>query len=215
MISIDLSSQTIKSVLCLGAHSDDIEIGCSGLVMRLLRTFADIHVRWVVFAASATRRSEALSSAELVLADVQHKEIVVEQFRNGYFPFHGAEIKDCFEEMKTEVNPDLILTHYREDRHQDHRCISDLTWNTFRDHFILEYEVPKYDGDLGRPNHYVPLPGELVEKKLALLESGFPSQQSRPWFSRDVFSGLMRLRGVECNADSGYAEAYFARKVVW
>ena len=116
--------------------------------------------------------------------------------------------------LKGDVSPDLILTHWHGDAHQDHRLVSELTWNTFRDHLVIEYEIPKYDGDLGRPNVFVPLERPVCEEKLNLLFAAFESQRAKRWFDRDTFLGLMRLRGMESNSPSGYAEGFHARKLV-
>jgi len=202
-----------RRVLCLGAHCDDIEIGCGGTLLTLIEENPKLVVDWVVFASSPIREPEALASANAFLRDAADSTVVIKQFRNGYFPFTGAEIKDFFESLKSLPSPDLILTHQRNDRHQDHRTISDLTWNTFRDHLILEYEIPKYDGDLGQPNVFVPLTEQVWRRKIALTVEHFQSQKERSWFSEDTFRSLMRLRGVECNAPSGHAEAFYGRKL--
>jgi len=200
--------------LCLGAHCDDIEIGCGGTIARLVASSPGIAVHWIVFSSGPVRAGEAKTAAGAFLSEAAEPKVRIEDFRNGYFPFVGDAIKNYFEELKQRVDPDLILTHYRDDRHQDHRVISDLSWNTFRDHLILEYEIPKYDGDMGRPNAYVPLSDEVRRAKVDWLMEHFPSQHSRPWFRRETFDALMRLRGMECNAPSGYAEAFHARKLV-
>jgi LmbE family N-acetylglucosaminyl deacetylase len=200
-------------ILCLGSHSDDIEIGCGGTILRLLGSNPNCEVVWVVFSSSSEREREARNSAELFLEQATKKEIIVEGFRDGYFPFEGAKIKDFFEGLK-RVSPDLVLTHQRNDAHQDHHLISELTWNTFRDHLILEYEIPKYDGDMGQPSVFVPLESEVFERKVGHLMSAFQSQLTKRWFQRDTFLSLMRLRGMECNAPSGHAEAFYTRKLV-
>lgn len=203
-------------ILCLGAHCDDIEIGAGGMVMDSLARYPQARVTWVVLSSNESRREEALAAAGAILEHPERHRVEIQEFRNGYFPFVGAALKDYFEELKKSVRPDLILTHSTRDAHQDHRTVGELTWNTFRDHFILEYEIPKYDGDLSsRPNFYVPLSQPVLDRKLDVITQCFPSQQHRPWFTRSTFEGLMRLRGVECNAPSGYAEAFHARKVLW
>ena len=202
-----------RRILCLGAHSDDIEIGCAGTIMALLGANPEMHVDYVVFTASSAREREARDSAAELLQDAKSVNLVFRQFRNGFFPYVAAEIKEFFEELKSDVAPDLILTHAREDRHQDHRLVGELTWNTFRDHAILEYEIPKYDGELVAPNTYVPLTEDTAERKVDLLGRHFASQQSKAWFDARTFRGLMRLRGLECHAPSGYAEAYTGRKL--
>jgi LmbE family N-acetylglucosaminyl deacetylase len=200
-------------ILCLGAHSDDIEIGCGGAVLRLLEENPAAEVYWIVFGAAGQRKAEAVESANRFLENAQRKEIVTKEFRDGYFPHVGAEIKDCFEELKRTYRPDLILTHYREDLHQDHRLVSELTWNTFRNHLILEYEIVKYDGGLGSPNFFVPLTERIVQKKIQTIVDCFKSQRDKSWFTEDVFSSILRLRGVECNAPDNYAEGFYSRKM--
>ena len=203
-----------RTVLCLGAHCDDIEIGCGGTLLRLARACPELRVHWVVFSSTPERGREARAAADRFLEGVAHADVRLEDFRNGYFPFVGAEIKDYFERLKDECQPDLVLTHYRHDRHQDHRTLSDLAWNSFRDHLVLEYEIPKYDGDMGQPNLFVPLTDAERTRKNDILMECFASQRGRPWFARETFDGLMRLRGMECNAPGGYAEAFHARKLV-
>jgi LmbE family N-acetylglucosaminyl deacetylase len=199
--------------LALGAHSDDLEIGCGGTVLRLAAAGLLSEVRWIVFSADDTRAREAEKSASLLLAEAPHADVSVRRFRDGFFPYHGGEIKDFFEELKLEFQPDLILTHRRDDLHQDHRLLSELTWNTFRNHLILEYEVPKYDGDLASPNLFVELSEEICRRKIETLVETFASQAGRAWFTPDVFWSLLRLRGLESNAASGYAEAFHCRKL--
>jgi LmbE family N-acetylglucosaminyl deacetylase len=201
-------------VLCLGAHSDDIEIGCGGLLLRLLQERPKIDVEWVVFSAAGKRATEARRSASLFLKGAHRAKVRLYRFRDGFFPYDGAAIKSTFERLKAEPSPDLVLTHYRDDRHQDHRVLSDLTWNTFRDHWILEYEVQKYDGDLGTPSVFVPLDEATSRRKVEYLERSFGSQRDKHWFSDETFLGLMRLRGMECRAPGGYAEAFHSRKLV-
>ena len=201
------------TVLCLGAHSDDIEIGCGGTLLWLQETLSDVKFHWIVFSASGTRGVEAAKAAELFTAG-REKEIALMDHRDGFLPYSGSAIKDSFEEMKSQVNPDLIFTHWGGDAHQDHRLISELTWNTFRDHLILEYEIPKYDGDMGRPNLFVPLAAPLCQKKIDNLLEAFQSQRAKHWFDREMFMGLMRIRGMESNSSSGHAEAFHCRKVV-
>ena len=216
MLPFDLSASPTRplTILCLGAHSDDIEIGCGGTILTLLARHADAVCHWVVLSSDAEREGEARSSAREFLAKAGRTTVAVERFRNGYFPYVGADIKDYFESLKAKVAPDLVFTHTRDDRHQDHRVVSDLTWNTFRNHTILEYEIPKYDGDLGRPNLFVPLESPIYEQKIDHLFEAFESQRSKPWFARETFLGLMRIRGMESNSPSGYAEAFHTRKLI-
>ena len=216
MLGIDLETApgAALRVLCLGAHSDDIEIGCGATIMRLIEMYPSLEVIWVVLGACGDRAAEARKSAEAILQQVKEKRIVVAGFRDGFFPYIGVEVKDYFEHLKTEVAPDLIFTHYRNDLHQDHRLICELTWNTFRDHLVLEYEIPKYDGDLGAPNFFVHLDETMSRKKVEHILAHFETQGNRHWFSQDTFLGLMRLRGVESRAPERYAEAFYARKIV-
>lgn len=204
----------LREVLCVGAHSDDIEIGCGGTVQRLLTDYPDLRVYWVVLSAEGDRREEARSSAATCLAAATEAEIIVEGFPDRFFPWSGADLKRWFSALAARCRPDIVLTHHREDLHQDHRTVAELTWNAFRDQLILEYEIPKWDGDLGRPNVYVPLDHSTCEQKVGHLLDAFPSQHGRDWFSADTFWALLRLRGIEARSSSGYAEAFHARKVV-
>jgi LmbE family N-acetylglucosaminyl deacetylase len=200
-------------ILCLGAHADDIEIGCGGTLLQLIAREKKLKVHWVVFSAAGKRGEEARKAAELFTASCE-KEIVLKEYRDGFFPYSGGQVKEFFEELKGRINPDLIFTHWQGDAHQDHRLICELTWNTFRKHLILEYEIPKYDGDVGRPNVFVPFETEMYQSKIRYIMDAFQSQQTKPWFHEDTFLALMRLRGMECNAPSSYAEAFYCRKLV-
>lgn len=202
-------------VLCLGAHADDIEVGCGGLILRLAAEVPKLCVRWVVFSGDGVREAEARNSAAMFLADISERHVDVLRFRDGYFPFQGADIKDYFESLKRDFEPSVVLTHWAGDAHQDHQLVAKLTHNTFRNHVILEYEIPKYDGDLGNPNFFVPLSRGQLQRKVEGIHRGFPSQHGRSWFSNDTFAGLARLRGIECNAPEGVAEAFYARKIVF
>ena len=201
-------------VLCLGAHSDDIEIGCGGTVLKLIKGHKRVAFDWVVLSADEKRRKEAETSAAAFLAGAADKTVVVREFKDGFFPYVGGEIKDYFEALKREVDPDMIFTHNRSDLHQDHRSVSELTWNTFRDHLILEYEIPKYDGDLGAPNVFVPLDETICGIKIRLILKNFKTQAGNRWFTKETFQAIMRLRGIESNAPAGYAEAFYSRKLV-
>jgi LmbE family N-acetylglucosaminyl deacetylase len=216
MIQLALSGKTNRPsrVLVLGAHSDDIEIGCGGAILGLAKQFPECVFDWVVFSAVGARKDEARRSAALFLQPPQLTEPILKDFRDGFMPFAGAEVKSVFEELKRNVSPDLVFTHNRKDAHQDHRLIADLTWNTFRDHLILEYEIPKYDGDLGQPNVFMPLDKRICDSKVGFLMEAFQTQRSKRWFEPETFLGLMRLRGMECNSPSGYAEAFYGRKLV-
>lgn len=213
-LSLTPNQDAVYRVLCLGAHCDDIEIGCGGTILRLIETYPNIVFYWVVFSSSEVRSKEAFTAADRFLKGATIENIVVKNFRNSFFPFVGAEIKEYFEEIKQAFSPDLVLTHYKQDAHQDHRLIADLTWNSFRDHLILEYEIPKYDGDLGRPNCFVPLEESICQRKVQTILEVFETQKKRQWFTEDTFLSLMRLRGVESNAPSRYAEAFYCRKWV-
>jgi LmbE family N-acetylglucosaminyl deacetylase len=201
-------------ILCLGAHPDDIEIGCGGTVLRFVEEIPNAQFYWVVFSGNQKRREEACQSADFFLKNAKSRKIVVKQFRESYFPFIGAQIKDCFEMLKTEFSPDLIFTHYSNDAHQDHRLISNLTWNTFRDHFILEYEIPKYEGDMGNPNLHVRLTEYHATQKTSHICSIFQTQKEKPWFDEETFRSILRLRGVQCNSPSRFAEAFYCSKIV-
>jgi LmbE family N-acetylglucosaminyl deacetylase len=208
-----ISLPGLKMVLALGAHCDDIEIGCGGTLLRLLQENPALEVHWHVFASNPARKLEAEKAAGLFLAGAARAVVKVHAFRDGFLPYHGIEAKEAFEGLKGQVKPDLILTHYRQDLHQDHRLVSELTWNTWRDHLIWEYEIPKYDGDLGIPNAFVELPEPVRLRKVELIRECYPSQWGKNWFSEETFLGLMRLRGMECQAQSRYAEAFHCRKI--
>jgi LmbE family N-acetylglucosaminyl deacetylase len=201
-------------ILCLGAHCDDIEIGCGGTVLRLLDERPGSTVHWVALSSNPEREREARASAAGFLAGAGKSDVVIKAFRDGYLPFHGVEVKDFFEALKKDAQPDLILTHHRHDRHQDHRMLAELTWNTWRNHLIAEYEIPKYEGDLGHPNLFVPLPEGTARRKIDLILRSFPSQAGRGWFRAETFEAVLRLRGIECNAPEGFAEAFHVPKLV-
>jgi LmbE family N-acetylglucosaminyl deacetylase len=213
-LRLPVAPNSVLRVLCLGAHSDDIEIGCGATILALLSRHPRVELHWVVFSADAGREREARKSSVALLKRASRATVFVEKFRNGYFPYVGAEIKDYFERLKQTVEPDLIFTHYREDRHQDHRLVCELTWNTFRQHMILEYEIPKYDGDLGTPNFFVPVTRAHGAAKVRHILKNFVSQRDKHWFGAETFSGLMRLRGMEACSPSGYAEAFYVRKAI-
>ncbi len=212
MLKLELGGAGPLRVLAVGSHADDIEIGCGGTLLRLAR-MRELDVHWVVLSANEERAAEARRSAEAFLDGAASSQIAVEGFRDAFFRY-GGEVKEYFETLKAEGSPDLILTHHGSDLHQDHRLVAELTWNTFRDHLILEYEIPKYDGDLGSPNVFVHLDEDVARRKVELLLESFSSQRSRPWFTEDLFMALMRLRGMESASTSGLAEAFYARKVV-
>jgi LmbE family N-acetylglucosaminyl deacetylase len=201
-------------ILCLGAHADDIEIGCGGTILRIVKEYPKAEFRWIVFSAEGKRAKEANQSAHSFLTDIKSKVIDVQAFKDSYFPFAGAAIKDSFVDLKREFSPDLVLTHYFNDAHQDHQLIAKLTWNAFRNNLILEYEIAKYDADLGIPNFYVHLDESIVQKKITNICKGFQSQTDKEWFGEETFRAIMRIRGLESNSLSKYAEAFYCRKIV-
>lgn len=215
MVEFRLGStrQPLRRILCLGSHCDDIEIGCGGTILRWLDEFPNLQFYWVVFSSTPKRRQEAFLSAQAFLRKARTKKVVMRNYRDSFLPSFSGQIKEDFEKLK-KFKPDLVLTHYRHDLHQDHRLICELTWNTFRDHLILEYEIPKYDGDLGQPNLFVPLGQESYKRKVRYIMDAFETQRAKRWFEKEIFLALMRLRGMECIAPTGYAEAFYCRKLV-
>ena len=203
-----------RRILALGAHADDIEIGCGGTLLRLLSERSDLEVTWVVFCSTPERSREAEASAEQFLQGAARKQVIVKSHRDGFLPMEWARVKEEFEELKREVSPDVILTHYREDRHQDHRVVSELTWNTWRNHLMLEFEIPKYDGDFGTPGVFVPLSAATLQRKIDLILKAFPTQAGKGWFTADLFHAVARIRGMECQAEERLAEAFYCRKMV-
>ncbi len=212
MLNLRPDNRRPLRLLCVGAHCDDIEIGCGGTILKLAAGRPEMHVRWIVFSSDPERKEEALRSADGFLENVANRKVSVHGFRDGFLPYAGAEVKELFEQLKSDFSPDVILTHYRHDLHQDHRLISELTWNTYRDHLILEYEIPKYDGDFGSPNVFVPLDGFLCQRKIDTIMASFKSQAAKRWFSGELFLSVLRIRGMEANAVSGYAEGFYCRK---
>ena len=213
-LTLGRQGRRFNTLLCLGAHCDDIEIGCGGTILRLVQENPQLQVHWVVFSSDPLRSVEARNSARVFLRQAGGQDVQIREFRDSYFPAIATEIKGCFEELKAAIQPDVVLTHYRNDLHQDHRMISEMTWNTFRNHLILEYEIPKYDGDLGAPNLFMPLSEDHWRGKISTLMDCFPSQKAKHWFEPQTFAALMRLRGIESNSPSGYAEAFYSRKLV-
>jgi LmbE family N-acetylglucosaminyl deacetylase len=201
-------------ILCIGAHCDDIEIGCGGSVLELLGKHRGTEVHWIVCSSGETRKAEAIASANQFLDGAEDSIISIWEFQDGFLPYHGREIKERFESLKESMDPDVIFTHCRADAHQDHRLVNELTWNTFRNHFVLEYEIPKYDGDLGQPNVYVLLDERTWRKKVKLLMEAFPTQNQKPWYSEETFRAILQLRAIECRAPSGYAEAFHFGKMI-
>jgi LmbE family N-acetylglucosaminyl deacetylase len=213
-LQLNISKNKPLNVLCLGSHSDDIEIGCGGTILHLVKNYPEIQIYWVVFSAIGKRKEEAQQSVQLFVSSKCLKNLKLLQYRDGFFPYEGEKVKEQFEDIKRSFSPDLIFTHQSADAHQDHRLISELTWNTFRNHLILEYEIPKYDGDLGRPSVFMSLEPDEYDTKVCNLMNAFQSQVGKNWFQESTFKALMRLRGMECNAPSGYAEAFYARKLL-
>ena len=207
-----LRFQRLNRVLCLGAHSDDIEIGLGGTLLTLLERNPNLEVMWVVFSAGGVRTKEANASARDFLRKAKRPQVIVKDFRTSFFPYEEEQIKDFFETLKPFA-PDVVFTHYRDDRHQDHRVLSNLAWNTFRSHVILEYEIPKYDGDIGVPSVFVPVSRAHLQKKSRLLMKHFRSQSNKHWFTEELFMALPRLRGMECDSPTQFAEAFYCRKV--
>jgi LmbE family N-acetylglucosaminyl deacetylase len=201
------------SVLCIGAHADDIEIGAGATILGWIERGVRLEVHWAVLGATGRRREEAHASAKEFLAGTARATIDLATFKDGFFPYQGAELKAWFEALKERVSPHVVLSHWRSDAHQDHREVSQLTWSTFRDHVILEYEIPKWDGDLHQPNVYIPVSRTLMERKAKLLHDHFGTQRSKDWFDARTFMGLARLRGAECRAPEGFAEAFYGRKL--
>jgi LmbE family N-acetylglucosaminyl deacetylase len=202
----------VKRLLCIGAHSDDIEIGAGATVLRIVRENPAVEVTWCVLSGNEIRQGEARRGAERMLGSDVCQRVLLQGFADSRFPAHREQIKEFFEQSLKSIDPDLILTHARGDAHQDHRMVNELTWNTFRSHQIWEYEIPKWDGDLMQPNLYVPLDPEDVATKIAVLRDVFSSQRNKHWFDEETFRGLMRIRGLESN--SRYSEAFCARKFV-
>lgn len=215
MLELDLVGDPTREyrILCLGAHCDDIEIGCGGTLLQLARAVKSLSIHWVVFSSTPQREQEARACAQAFLQQAPHSTVIIHDFRDGFFPSLHTELKDSFEQLKRNCSPDVIFTHYRGDLHQDHRTIAELTWNTFRQHLILEYEIPKYDGDFGTPNTFVPLTDTIYQDKIRYLLQCYESQKTKPWFSADLFSSIMRIRGMEANAPTHYAEAFYCRKL--
>jgi LmbE family N-acetylglucosaminyl deacetylase len=200
------------SVLCLGAHSDDIEIGAGATILGWIATGVELHLHWCVLSAIGPRRAEAEGSAKAFCAGAASIKLDLGEARDGYFPYEGAAIKDWIEGLKSRIDPDVIFTHRGDDAHQDHREVAQITWNAFRNHLILEYEIPKWDGDMGRPNFYVPVTAAALTKKIELLNAHFGTQRSKDWFDAETFRGLARLRGMEARAPERFAEAFVVRK---
>ena len=213
---VSFSPKNVKTILCIGCHSDDIEIGCGGTILRLLDENEKVNVYWLVLGANETREKEAFASADVFLSNAGTKNVIIKQFRDAYFPFHGLEIKEFLHKIQEDIpSPDIIFTHRHNDLHQDHNLVAQFTLNVFRHHLIVEYEIPKYDGDLGLPNLYVPLSKKICKLKVDTITEAFQSQGKKHWFSADTFWSLLRIRGLESNSPSKYAEGLYCRKMVW
>jgi len=213
MLQLNLGGTKLESALFLGAHCDDIEIGCGGTIQRIVAANPSTQIHWVTLSSDAIREKEAREAAGMLLRDAVHTDVRIESFKNSFFPYCGPDIKAYFERLKRDVNPDVIFTHYRHDLHQDHRVVNELTWNTYRNHFILEYEIPKFDGDLGVPNGFSALTRAQLDRKSEVILQCFESQRDKSWFTQSTFEAIARLRGIECNAPEGFAEAFYVRKM--
>ncbi|HUI06220.1 MAG TPA: PIG-L deacetylase family protein [Verrucomicrobiae bacterium] len=214
-LGLHQNGQSRFRILCFGAHCDDIETGCGATLLKLKQELGNrMEIHWVVLSGTPEREREAIRSARRFLKGVKTKTVSIHHFADSYFPYDGVKIKDCIRDLGRSLSPDLIFTHQRDDLHQDHRLVSELTWNVFRDHWILEYEIPKYDGDMGAPNVFVQLSPSLCRRKIQTILESFPTQRGKPWFTEDTFWALLRLRGVESNAPSRYAEAFYCRKML-
>ncbi|HZF16512.1 MAG TPA: PIG-L deacetylase family protein [Steroidobacteraceae bacterium] len=214
MLSVPALGASVREILCLAAHCDDLEIGCGGLIASLRAARPDVRITAVMLSSDETRQRESESALARLAGGRAGLDLRFFRFRDSYFPADWAAVKEAISALRTTCRPDLVLTHWEGDRHQDHRIVSELTWNAFRDHWILEYEIPKWDGDLGRPSMFLPLAAEIADRKVGALMDCFASQAGKPWFTPDTFRGLMRLRGLECRAPSGFAEAFHARKTL-
>ncbi len=214
MLELSLSNKKSLKILCLGAHCDDIEIGCGGSLLKIFNAYSVESVTWIVFCSTQERKKEAQASANIFLEPPIKKNIIIKEFRDGFLPYDGYKVKECFEKIKNDISPDIIFTHYRNDLHQDHRKINELTWNTFRNHLILEYEILKYDGDLGQPNFYVTIDHEIMDKKINTIMENFKSQANNHWFNKNAFQSIMQIRGIESASATQFAEAFYTRKIV-
>lgn len=216
MLRLNFSHQSggLRKVLCLGAHCDDIEIGCGGTILRLIRENRELEFYWVVFSSNRERKREARVAARMFLGPSVRSRVIVRNFRDSFFPYQGKAIKEFVESIRKQYQPDLVFTHYRDDLHQDHRLISELTWNAFRNQLILEYEIPKYDGDLGSPNLFIELDEAVCKKKISKILASFHSQSGKPWFTDDTFRAILRIRGLESKAHEKYAEGFYCRKAL-
>ncbi|HUG70550.1 MAG TPA: PIG-L deacetylase family protein [Pirellulaceae bacterium] len=207
-----LQLQDVRSILCLGAHPDDIEIGCGATVAQVARACPQAQFTYVLLSGSPERAREAEVAIRRLLPSTSQPRVILKSFRDSFFPYQGGEIKEFFHGLALEVAPDLIFTHRREDLHQDHRLLAELTYNAFRAQLVFEYEIPKYDGDLTTPNVYVPLSRQQAEMKIETIMESFGSQHDKRWFTQDTFWATLRIRGIECHSESGLAEGLYCRK---
>ena len=214
-LNFNQTEESELKILCLGAHCDDIEIGCGGTILKLIQEYSNITVYWVVFSSSEQTAQEAAVSSNTFLKEVSNKKVIIKNLEGGLLYFQGKELHECFEELKQEFSPDVIFTHHRQDKHQDHRLISDYTWNTYRNHLILEYEIPKYDEDLGFPNLFVHLDEAVCRRKIKYVMDAFLTQNNKQWFSEETFRSILRIRGIESSSPSHYSEAFHCRKIVF
>ncbi len=215
MMITELLTGRKNRVLCLGSHCDDIEIGCGGTILKLQENNPDITFLWVILSSDEIRSAETRKSAGQFIKDPEFFSLQVKNFKDGFMPYEAVQIKEFFEQLKEEFDPDLIFTHFRNDLHQDHRLVSDLTWNTFRNHLILEYEIPKYDGDLASPNLFVQLEEPICQRKIEIIRDSYRSQMDKQWFTEDIFWSLLRIRGMEANSATNFAEGFYCRKMVF
>lgn len=212
-LQLDLCSSSTPTVLCLGAHCDDIEIGCAATVQQIARSVADVRIDWVIFSSTKERRIETEKAAERIAGPTSNLKLHFFDFRDGFLPYAGSAPKEQLRDLSIEWSPDVVFTHYSDDAHQDHRLVSEITYNVFRNHLILEYEIPKYDGDIGRPNVFIPLTKDDADEKIEILLDSFPSQANKHWFTDETFRSMLRLRGIESGRENIYAEAFYCRKL--
>jgi LmbE family N-acetylglucosaminyl deacetylase len=212
-VSLNLAENRPAHVLCVGAHCDDIEIGCGGTLLSLGKSHTDLKITCAIFSGNDDRQREARKSLESLFSAAADLQIVFHDFADGRLPFVGEAVKNAMEDIRGNIDPDLIFTHWEGDRHQDHRFLSEVTWNTFRDHLIMEFEIPKYDGDFGSPGVFCPLDKDTAERKVDHLMRAYRSQASKDWFTPDLFMSVLRIRGMEARADSGFAEGFYCRKL--
>ena len=211
-LMIGLRAGVVNSIVVLGAHCDDIAIGAGGTLLTLCSAVPGIRVDALVLSGGGTEREDEERAALAAFCPGADLELTVLKLPDGRLPAHWDEAKDAMEELRSRTDPDLVLAPRTEDAHQDHRGLATLVPTAFRDHLVLGYEIVKWDGDLGRPVAYQPLTTEVAEQKVRLLQEHYPSQRHRPWYDREAFLGLARIRGIECHAH--YAEGFSVTKAV-